>query len=102
MPSGQRTDAGRAADRAVRTCPAEAEFGQREVGGELAAPVPDRLSVRVDIAGRGHRVPGQLTRRPLTEPPPHQDTIGSETLEELPLAPRAGGRHLNLVMQGRT
>ena len=52
--------------------PALPQAGQGEPGGQPAAAVPQRCSVRPGVAGEGDGIPGDLSRIGLAEPHPHQ------------------------------
>ena len=72
-------------------CPAVAQFGQGQVGGEFSAAVPDRASGIGGADGEGDGVAGDLAGVAGAEPLADADAYGIEAGEELLLA-ACGGR----------
>ncbi len=72
-------------------CPAVAQFGQGQVGGEFPAAVPDRATSVGGVGGEGDGVAGDLAGVAGAEPLADADPRGVEASEELPLAGGGGG-----------
>src|ERR1019366_7962883 len=74
--------------------PAGPQLGQGQVGGELAAAVPDRLAVPAGVAGQRYRVPGDLPRGAGAVPQPdhHPSALQLPEVSRLAGGGRSGGR----------
>ena len=81
-------------------CPALAELGQRQVGGQLPAAVPDRLARSRRVLGQGDGVPGDLAR--VAGAVAHADLHAGplQAGEEVLLAGRGRGCGADLALEG--
>ena len=81
--------------------PAGPQFGQSQVGGELAAAVPDHAAIPGRVARKADRVPGHLTRAGGAVPQPDQHPGLPQAGEELLFRARPGSGGAHLPPQGR-
>jgi hypothetical protein len=81
--------------------PAGTQFGQGQVGGELAAAVPDHAAVPGRVARQADRVPGHLTGADRAVPQPDQHPRLPQAGEELMLGTRPSRRGAHLSPQSR-